>query len=95
MAPITSLFAFGLLAANGVLSHPGHSVAEEAAERGHWLRTAKPRSVQSCASDLKRRGHHEQAVARRSELARLARTKRGLEQPKTAGRLDMILWLSC
>ncbi|GIZ38837.1 hypothetical protein CKM354_000223800 [Cercospora kikuchii] len=86
MAPITSLFAFGLLAANGVLSHPGHSVAEEAAERGHWLRTAKPRSVQSCASDLKRRGHHEQAVARRSELARLARTKRGLEQPTVQRR---------
>lgn len=81
MAPITSLLTLGLLAANGALAHPGHSVEEEAAERGYWLRTAKPKSVRSCASDLQRRGHSEHALARRSELARHVRAKRGLRQP--------------
>lgn len=81
MAPITSLLTLGLFAANGALAHPGHSVEEEAAERGHWLRNANPRSVQSCAGDLQRRGHSEHALARRSELARHVRAKRGLRQP--------------
>lgn len=78
MAPVLSLLATGLLALNGALAHPGHSVQQEAAERGHWLRSRQPNSVRSCADQLQRRGHLEAALTRRQELAKKARVKRGL-----------------
>lgn len=80
MAPLTSVLVAGLIAIQGAIAHPGHSVAEEAAERGHWIRNAKPKSVRSCASELLRRGHAEQALSRRNELAQHVRAKRGLSE---------------
>lgn len=82
MAPVVSVLALGLLAINGALAHPGHNVQQEAAERGHWLRSAKPRSVRDCANTLRRRGHLEASLARRQELSRHARIKRGLATNK-------------
>lgn len=78
MAPVLSILATGLMAINGALAHPGHSVQQEAAERGQWLRARQPNSVRSCAGELQRRGHLEAALARRQELAKHARVKRNL-----------------
>ncbi|KXT01611.1 hypothetical protein AC578_8017 [Pseudocercospora eumusae] len=88
MAPVTSFLAAGLLALNGALAHPGHNVQQEAAERGQWLQKAKPRSVRSCANELRRRGHLEASLARRQELSRHARVKRGLSNDKPLFRRD-------
>jgi protocatechuate 3,4-dioxygenase beta subunit len=51
-----------------ILAHPGHDVREEAAERAAFVKRS-PRAVQSCASELARRGHTIDAVKRRQELA--------------------------
>lgn len=80
MAPVLSLLAFGLMAMEGAIAHPGHSVAEEAAERGNWLRTRSPNSVRNCAAQLRKRGHLENSVARRQAMANKARVKRNLPQ---------------
>jgi len=77
MAPILTVVAFASLVISGVVAHPGHNVAEEAAERAEFLRY-KPRSINSCSSHLQRRGHFAAALARRSELATRAQQKRGL-----------------
>ncbi|KAI5365820.1 putative intradiol ring-cleavage dioxygenase [Septoria linicola] len=87
MAPVTSLLALGLLTVDS-LAHPGHSVAEEAAERGEFFRVHKPRSIRSCANDLKRRGHLEKSLARRQEFAKHARAKRSLSNDKPLVRRD-------
>ncbi|EME79822.1 uncharacterized protein MYCFIDRAFT_157020 [Pseudocercospora fijiensis CIRAD86] len=88
MAPVASFLAAGLLALNGALAHPGHSVQQEAAERGQWLQKAKPRSVRSCANELRRRGHLEASLARRQDLSRHARLKRSLPVDKPLFRRD-------
>lgn len=72
-----SLLAFALISTSTVLAHPGHNVAEEAAERAEYL-SFKPRSVGSCASQLRKRGHISVALARRNQLAKYAQEKRGL-----------------
>lgn len=77
MAPIYSIITIVSLAISSILAHPGHNVAQEAAERAEFLRH-KPRSVGSCSSQLQRRGHTTAALARRSELATKAQQKRGL-----------------
>lgn len=86
MAPVTQLLALGLLSV-GSLAHPGHSVAEEAAERAAFA-SLKPRSVRSCASELKRRGHLETALARRQAFAKQARAKRSIPADKPLARRD-------
>ncbi|KXT05590.1 hypothetical protein AC579_10108 [Pseudocercospora musae] len=88
MAPVISFLAAGLLALNAALAHPGHSVQQEAAERAQWLQKAKPRSVRSCANDLRRRGHLDASLARRRELSRHARVKRGLSTNTPLFRRD-------
>ncbi|GIZ43996.1 hypothetical protein CKM354_000720500 [Cercospora kikuchii] len=87
MAPITSLLTLSLLTI-GSIAHPGHNVAEEAAERAEFFRSLKPRSVRSCANELKRRGHMEQSLARRQAFAKHARAKRGLATDKPLVRRD-------
>lgn len=74
-----SLLASGLL--QGTLAHPGHSVADEAAERADFIKR-NPRSVQSCSAQLTRRGHAADALNRREELARQMRAKRALADNK-------------
>lgn len=70
---LTALF----LAVSDVLAHPGHSVAEEAAERAEYF-SFRPRSINSCTSKLQQRGHLSGTIARRQEFARYAQKKRGL-----------------
>lgn len=77
MARITTLLTLAALAVSGAVAHPGHNVAEEAAERADFF-NYKPRSVKSCAAELHRRGHAAAALARRSELGKKAQEKRGL-----------------
>ena len=55
MAPVTSLLTFGLLALPAAFAHPGHDLAEEAAERAAFMKRS-PNTVRSCASQLERRG---------------------------------------
>lgn len=62
---------------NGILAHPGHNVAEKAAERAAFMKRS-PKSVRSCGSELSRRGYFEKAAARRQNMVALAKAKRGL-----------------
>jgi hypothetical protein len=80
MAPMSSLLTFGLLALPAVFAHPGHDVAEEALERREYVKRA-PKSVRSCAPELRRRGDMKNALARRQEMANKARAKRGISTP--------------
>lgn len=77
MSPLIKPLLLAAIAVSGVLAHPGHNVAEEAAERAEFFKH-KPRSVGSCSAQLQRRGHTAAAFARRSELAKKAQAKRGL-----------------
>lgn len=63
------------------LAHPGHDVAEEAAERADFLRR-NPRPVRSCASKLKARGHEDAGVQCRQAVYESLLKKRNLP-PKT------------
>lgn len=81
MAPLLSYIAFGLLAVQASLAHPGHPVAEEAAERAEFIKRA-PKGVRSCAPTLQERGHYQTSLARRQELANKVRAKRGLTDSK-------------
>ncbi|KAF2171637.1 hypothetical protein M409DRAFT_17874 [Zasmidium cellare ATCC 36951] len=78
MAPILSLLTFGLVAINGALAHPGHDVKAEAAERAQWIQTRNPKSVRSCANNLRRRGHLDAAMVRRQQMANKVRAKRNI-----------------
>lgn len=77
MAPLYSLLTACLFALNRVAAHPGHSVAEEAAERAEFMRRDL-KTVHSCASDLSRRGYIENTINYRRTAASAIRSKRGL-----------------
>ena len=80
MAPVMSLLTFGLLALPAAFAHPGHDLAEEAAERRAFMKRS-PNTVRSCAPQLERRGASKAALARRQAVAQKARVKRGLNSP--------------
>lgn len=63
-----------------VAAHPGHDVAQEAAERRSYLQSAKRTSLAHCADKLKARGTHARNVARRQAVVEKARQKRGLKK---------------
>lgn len=63
-----------------VAAHPGHSVAQEAAELRAYLQSVKRTSLAHCADKLKERGHAARNVARRQATVNKARTKRGLKK---------------
>jgi hypothetical protein len=86
MPPILPILVLLSLAVSCALAHPGHSVAEEAAERGEWLQSRQPRSVRSCATNLRQRGLFEASLARRRQLVRHARMKRSLTDKQLVGR---------
>ncbi|KAK4148833.1 Intradiol ring-cleavage dioxygenase [Chaetomidium leptoderma] len=71
---VLSLFT-GLTAA-----HPGHDVAQEAAERRDYLQSAKRTSLAHCAGKLRARGTEARNVARRQAVIEKARQKRGLKK---------------
>lgn len=77
MAPFSLLLTLGLIGFNAVTAHPGHSVADEAAERSAFMKRG-PNSVRSCANHLRRRGDLDSAVLRRRELAQAIRQRRNL-----------------
>ena len=62
-----------------VAAHPGHDVAQEAAERREYLQSVKRTSLAHCAKELKAQGIHARNVARRQAIVEKARQKRGLE----------------
>lgn len=62
------------------IAHPGHNVAEEAAERRDFLQSVKRASLAHCADKLKARGVEARNVARRSAQLEKARQKRGLKK---------------
>ncbi|KPM34841.1 hypothetical protein AK830_g11725 [Neonectria ditissima] len=71
----------GLALLNGVaIAHPGHNVAEEAAERRDFLSSVKRSSLAHCAEKMKARGVEARNIARRSAQIEKARAKRGLKK---------------
>ncbi|KAH7124765.1 Intradiol ring-cleavage dioxygenase [Dactylonectria macrodidyma] len=71
----------GLALLGGVaIAHPGHNIAEEAAERRDFLQSVKRTSLTHCADKLKARGIEARNVARRSTQVEKARKKRGLKK---------------
>jgi len=62
-----------------VAAHPGHDVAQEAAERREYLQSVKRASLAHCAEELKAQGIHARNVARRQAVVQNARQKRGLK----------------
>jgi hypothetical protein len=71
----------GLAALTGlVAAHPGHDVAQEAAERRAYLQSVKRTSLAHCADKLKARGTEARNVARRGAAVQKARQKRALKK---------------
>ncbi|KAH7116356.1 Intradiol ring-cleavage dioxygenase [Dactylonectria macrodidyma] len=62
------------------IAHPGHNIAEEAAERRDFLQSVKRTSLTHCADQLKARGIEARNIARRSAQVEKARKKRGLKK---------------
>ena len=76
----TNLFTSFLLLSGAVTAHPGHNVAQEAAERRDFLNSVKRSSLAHCAEKLKARGIEARNIARRSAQISKARQKRGLKK---------------
>ena len=74
-----NIFLSLFLLLSGSFAHPGHDVSEEAAERAEYLKR-NPRSVRSCAQQLKARGHQAAALQRRQDLFQSVQKKRHLAQ---------------
>ena len=76
----TNLLTSFLLLSGAVTAHPGHNVAQEAAERRDFLNSVKRSSLAHCAEKLKARGIEARNIARRSAQISKARQKRGLKK---------------
>lgn len=70
----------GLALLATTLAHPGHNVAQEAAERRDFLNSVKRTSLSHCAENLKARGIEARNIARRQAQVEKARRKRGLKK---------------
>jgi hypothetical protein len=68
------------LLAGLVAAHPGHNIAQEAAERRAYLSSVKRTSLSHCADKLRARGTEARNIARRQALVHSAREKRGLKK---------------
>jgi sulfur relay (sulfurtransferase) complex TusBCD TusD component (DsrE family) len=66
-----------VLAAVGV-AHPGHDVAQEAAERREILLQTR-NDLSHCAEKLKARGVHHRNIQRRSKIAEGLMSEQGLQ----------------
>ncbi|KFA70071.1 hypothetical protein S40285_03316 [Stachybotrys chlorohalonatus IBT 40285] len=58
------------------LAHPGHDVAQEAAERRAYINSVRQVSLAHCADKLKARGVEARNIARRAAIVEAARLKR-------------------
>jgi len=87
MVSFSSLFPAAFLACSVALAHPGHNIAEQAAERAEFFKR-NPRTLRSCATKLKARGLESANIARRQALANDLRTKRGLATKPLIHRRD-------
>lgn len=67
--------AISLLSAVGS-AHPGHNVAEEAAERRSFLDSVKRSSLAHCSEKLKARGVEDRNIQRRQNYLEAARMKK-------------------
>ncbi|KAH6855729.1 Intradiol ring-cleavage dioxygenase-like protein [Chaetomium sp. MPI-CAGE-AT-0009] len=63
-----------------VAAHPGHDVAQEAAERRSYLQSVKRTSLAHCTDKLRARGINARNVARRQAVVEKTRQKRGLKK---------------
>ncbi|GAB1316684.1 Intradiol ring-cleavage dioxygenases domain-containing protein [Madurella fahalii] len=72
--------ATGLALLAIAIAHPGHDVAQEAAERRNFLNSVKRTSLSHCADKLRARGIEARNVARRQAQVEKARQKRGLKK---------------
>lgn len=81
------MFAIVLLGIGTVFAHPGHNVADEAADRAEFFKSS-PKSVRSCASQLSQRDTAETAITRRKNLASEGRSKRNLVDKFIISRHD-------
>lgn len=73
-----ALFVAAFLPA-AVLSHPGHDVTAEVAQRAAYMAQAERRSLSHCAAKLKERGLEQRSIARRQAHVERLRKKRSLE----------------
>ncbi|EXJ86668.1 hypothetical protein A1O3_03621 [Capronia epimyces CBS 606.96] len=87
MVQVWNAITVALLATSAVLAHPGHNVAEEAAERAEFFKR-NPKTIRSCAAKLKARGHESASISRRQALADGLRVKRGLAAKPMIHRRD-------
>lgn len=88
MAPLFKILAGLLLLVSGVLAHPGHAVADEAAERTQIMKRS-PKSPRECASTPQAREYYQSAIKRRHELADKLRTEHSLtDTTPMLSRLD-------
>ncbi|KAF5017803.1 hypothetical protein F66182_10243 [Fusarium sp. NRRL 66182] len=80
MPSLAKFFTSAMLLASMATAHPGHDIAQEAAERRDFLSTAKRSSLAHCASKLKARGVASRNISRRTAQIAKARAKRGLKK---------------
>lgn len=77
----TKAAATGLAVLVGLASaHPGHDVAQEAAERREFLANAKRTDLSHCAEKLRARGIEAKNIARRKAQVEEARRKRNIKK---------------
>ncbi|KAK0726572.1 Intradiol ring-cleavage dioxygenase [Apiosordaria backusii] len=77
----TKAAATGLALLAGLVSaHPGHDVAQEAAERREFLAKAKRTDLSHCAEKLRARGIEAKNIARRKAQVEAARWKRNIKK---------------
>ncbi|KAF5005352.1 hypothetical protein FDECE_8164 [Fusarium decemcellulare] len=69
-----------MLLSGTATAHPGHNIAQEAAERREFLGSVKRSSLAHCADKLKARGVEARNIARRTAQINKARTKRGMKK---------------
>lgn len=60
------------------IAHPGHDVAQEAAERATSLKQMSKKSLAHCSEKMKARGVEQRTIERRSTILKNEREKRGL-----------------
>ncbi|KAF5673431.1 extracellular dioxygenase [Fusarium heterosporum] len=80
MPSVKNVLATFAIAAGIASAHPGHDVAQEAAERRQFLNSVKRSSLAHCAPKLRARGIEARNVARRSAQVDKLRQKRGLKK---------------
>ena len=92
--PSVSTLAFGILATLSIIAtaHPGHDIAEEAAERAAFIKRSTSLGAK-CGEKLAARGIEQKTRARRQALAESLRKKRSLaDGPYLKARdLDSVL----